>query len=145
VVVGRQHDEAAQRDRVAVYHSVDGEEWEAHFPTFTGDLNRVLHAGEWFYAMGYEENVGDVVMQSGDGETWQKSGLSASYELYAVAQGKGSYVAAARTFADDERVLLRSADGMNWVVAKRVNLVDVWSADVEYGSGLFAVTVKDLG
>jgi hypothetical protein len=140
VVVGRQPDEAAQRDRVAVYRSVDGEEWEAHFPTFTGDLNRVLHAGEWFYAMGNEENTGEVVMQSADGLAWQKSGLSGRYELYAVAQGKGLYVAAARATADDGRVLLRSADGMNWVVAKRFNLVDVWSADVEYGSGLFAVT-----
>jgi hypothetical protein len=140
VVMGRRFDELAQRDRVVVYRSVDGENWETHFPSFNGDLNRLLRAGDWLYATGNEDCVGEVVMQSTDGLEWQRSPLSGEYELYGLAYGRGIYVAAARGFSNDQRVLLRSADGFSWTVAQRLAIPEVWSADVEYGGGLYAVT-----
>jgi hypothetical protein len=145
VVVGKRYDEALQQFLVVVWRSVDGEDWEALYLDSFGfrGMGQVLHAGVWFFAMGpprFVGGAGTVVIQSEDGAVWQKSPLSGQYELYSVAHGKGMYVAAARTIADGVRVLLRSADGVIWQVTKRFDGVVSWSADVEYGGGLFAVT-----
>jgi hypothetical protein len=150
VVSDRYWDPLTGQTQPVAYRSKDGEKWESHLLGYSGSLWGVRHAGEWFYAMGYEHDVGEVILQSRDGAAWQRSGLSGEYELYAVAYGRGCYVAVTRSrswVGQDQSVLLRSVDGVTWDVARTLalGLTDFRSADVVYGSGLFVVSWSTYG
>jgi hypothetical protein len=140
LVVSEYWDPVTERHRPVAYRSENGEGWESHFMGYYGAVWQVQHAGEWFYALGHEDNVGEVIMQSRDGAAWQRSGLSGQYGLYAVAYGKGSYVAAAHRRGQDRPVLLRSVDGVTWEETRILDLGSGMWADADYGSGLFVVT-----